>query len=259
MQKEENLPRRRFIRTAALGSITLGSIAALSIPQIVSASMPAASKKKIKLSKGNTVLFQGDSITDAGRNHNEQSPNNTSAFGSGYPMLAGAKLLNSYASLDLKIYNKGISGNKVFQLAERWEQDCFNLKPDVLSLMIGVNDFWHTLDGNYNGTPEIYEKDYIALMEKTRKVLPDIQIIIIEPYAVKSSGAAVNDKWYPLFDEYRKAADRVAKIYANAWIPMQSIFDKAEKYAPGKYWAGDGVHPSIAGASLIAESWLSVF
>ena len=254
MLNAEPLPRRRFIRNAALGSI-----AAFSIPQIVSASMPAASRKKIKLSKDSVVLFQGDSITDAGRNHNEQSSNNTGALGNGYPLLAGAKLLNSYASLNLKIYNKGISGNKVFQLAERWDKDCFGLKPAVLSIMIGVNDFWHTLDGNYDGTPEVYEKDFITLMEKTRNTLPDVQIIIIEPYAIKSSGAAVTDKWYPVFDEYRKAAERVAKTYSNAWIPMQSIFDKAEKYAPGKYWAGDGVHPSVAGASLIAESLLSVF
>ena len=99
-------------------------------------------------------------------------------------MLAAAALLEKYASLNLKIYNKGISGNKVFQLAERWDKDCLELKPDVLSILIGVNDIWHKLNGQYNGTVEIYRKDYIALLERTKKALPDVKLIICEPFAV---------------------------------------------------------------------------
>ncbi len=90
-------------------------------------------------------------------------------LGSGYPMLAGAALLNKFEALNLKIYNKGISGNKVYQLAERWDMDCLELKPDVLSILIGVNDIWHKLNGTYNGTAEIYRNDYIALLERTIK------------------------------------------------------------------------------------------
>ena len=104
------------------------------------------------------------------------APNNPSALGSGYSMLAGAALLEKFPTLDLKIHNRGVSGNKVYQLAERWDKDCLDLKPDVLSILIGVNDIWHKLTGNYNGTVEIYRKDFIALLERTKKALPDVKI-----------------------------------------------------------------------------------
>ena len=133
--------RRSFIRKAALGSI-----AAFSIPEIVTAAVPKGSPK-IRLLKGQTILFQGDSITDAGRNKEDMSYNNARALGTGYAMLTAGQLLQKYAHLDLKIYNKGISGNKVFQLAERWDKDCLDLKPDIVSILIGVNDIWHKLNG----------------------------------------------------------------------------------------------------------------
>ncbi|MGE4569520.1 MAG: SGNH/GDSL hydrolase family protein [Bacteroidales bacterium] len=244
--------RRRFLQTVALGGV-----AALSLPQLISAAMPPAAKKKIKLREGDVILFQGDSITDSGRNKQNNAPNNGNALGNGYPFLTASFLLNKYANLNLSIYNKGISGNKVHQLAERWDKDCLELKPTVMSIMIGVNDFWHTLNGSYKGTPEIYEKDYIALLERTRTALPNLQLICIEPYAVKAAGGAVNDQWYPVFNEYREAAARVAKAYADLFIPMQSIFDKVQPLASDKHWTGDGVHPSLAGASLLSETWLA--
>ena len=109
----------------------------------------------------------------------------------------------------LKIYNRGVSGNKVFQLAERWDADCLDLKPNVLSILIGVNDFWHTIDPrqNYKGTVEVYEKDYIALLKRTLKALPKVRLIIGEPFTVRNGGTrwAVDDKWFPEFDQYRAA------------------------------------------------------
>ena len=98
------------------------------------------------------VLFQGDSITDAGREKEKQLPNSAWSFGNGYAMLAAANMLNSMPEKELVIYNRGISGNKVYQLAERWDADCLDLKPAVLSILIGVNDYWHTRNGSYNGT-----------------------------------------------------------------------------------------------------------
>ena len=168
--ENQNNSRRSFIRKAALGGLM-----AVSIPEILSAAMPSEGAKKNTLMKDNIILFQGDSITDSGRNKEDNSFNNPRALGSGYPMLTGAALLEKYASLNLKIYNKGISGNKVFQLAERWDKDCLELKPDILSILIGVNDIWHKLNGQYNGTVEIYRKDFIALLERTKKALPNMK------------------------------------------------------------------------------------
>jgi lysophospholipase L1-like esterase len=242
--------RRSFIKKAALGTI-----AAISIPEILSAAMPKGKVKAIKLLKDQVILFQGDSITDSGRNKEDTGFNTARNLGSGYPMLAGAALLNKYEALNLKVYNKGISGNKVYQLAERWDQDCLDLKPDVLSILIGVNDIWHKLNGTYNGTIEIYRNDYTALLERTMKALPNVKLIICEPFAVNGV-KAVDDKWYPEFYDYQKSAREIAKQFKATFIPFQSVFDEAQKRAPGSYWTGDGVHPTLAGAQLMAKAWM---
>ncbi|WP_160717215.1 SGNH/GDSL hydrolase family protein [Chitinophaga solisilvae] len=245
-----NANRRNFLK-----NVSLGSLAAISIPNIVSAATVADKTKKVTLKKESVVLFQGDSITDAGRKREVDTPNNSGALGGGYALMAASALLLKQASLNLKIYNKGISGNKVYQLAERWDTDCLQIKPDVLSMLIGVNDFWHTLNGNYKGTVKIYRDDYDKLLDRTRQALPDVQLIIGEPFAVKGV-KAVDDKWYPAFDEYRAAAKAMADKYKAVFIPYQRIFDKAQESAPGAYWTGDGVHPSVAGAQLMAAAWL---
>jgi lysophospholipase L1-like esterase len=248
--ENQNNNRRSFIKKAALGGLI-----AVSIPEILSAAMVSEGMKKRTMIKDNIILFQGDSITDSGRNKEDSSFNTSRALGSGYPMLAGASLLEKYASLNLKVYNKGISGNKVYQLAERWEKDCLDIKPDILSILIGVNDIWHTLNGTYNGTIEIYRNDFTALLERTKKALPDVKLIICEPFAVPGV-KAVNDKWYPEFYGYQKTSREIALQFGATFIPYQKIYDEAGKQAPGVYWTGDGVHPTLAGAQLMAQAWL---
>jgi lysophospholipase L1-like esterase len=244
--------RRSFIKKAAMASF-----AAVAIPEIISAAMPQKKYKRIIPEKDNVILFQGDSITDAGRNRENKGFNNAGALGSGYVLLAAAGLLEKYPNLNLSIYNKGISGNKVFQLADRWDDDCLDLKPDVLSILIGVNDFWHKLDGSYDGTVETYRKDFFALMERTKRALPSVRVIIGEPFAVPGI-RAVNEKWYPEFYEFQKAAKEVADSFGALFMPYQRIFDEAIKRAPGVYWTGDGVHASLAGAQLMAKAWMSL-
>jgi len=243
--------RRNFIQTLALGS-TL----AISIPEIVSASGIKA-KQGIKLKTNDIVLFQGDSITDAGRDRKNNDPNNAGMLGNGYPIVAGAELLLRKAELNLHVYNKAVSGNKVYQLAERWEEDCISLKPNVLSILVGVNDYWHTLakENPYKGTVETYKNDYKALLERTLKALPNVQLVIGEPYAVNHV-RAVTDEWYPTFDGDRAAAKDLAKEFNAAFVPYQQVYDEAIKRAPAQYWTGDGVHPSLAGAALMAQAWL---
>ena len=244
--------RRDFITKAATATV-----AAVTVPGIVTSALAASSssKKKVSVDTGNVILFQGDSITDWGRDKKQTAPNTSAAFGSGYAMLAASGLLYKYPAKNLQVYNKGISGNKVYQLAERWDDDCLNLKPNVLSILIGVNDFWHTLNGSYKGTIENYTADYKKLLDRTKQALPDVKLIIGEPFAVKDV-KAVTDKWYPAFDEYRASAKAIAEQYDAVWIPYQAIFDKAIETAPGSYWTIDGVHPSVAGSQLMAHAWL---
>lgn len=246
--------RRNFLRKAALGTAAMAAI-----PEILTAAMPATSKKKkgllSSLDKGAVVLFQGDSITDAGRDKTKQQANSSYSFGSGYALMAGAALLNQQASKEFVLYNRGISGNKVYQLAERWQKDCIDLNPALLSIMIGVNDFWHKLNGQYDGTVEVYEKDFRKLLQNTLQALPEVKLVICEPFAIMD-GTAVDEKWVPEFDAYRASAQKIAKEFNAVFIPFQTIFNEAERYAPGKYWSPDGVHPSMAGAALMAEAWI---
>lgn len=242
--------RRKFITNTAVGAL-----ASIALPEIVSAATNTLMAKKLSLNAGDIIMFQGDSITDSGRNRTNTLPNNAQMLGNGYPYLAATDLLLNHPTLDLKIFNRGVSGNKVYQLAERWDADCLTFKPNVLSIMIGVNDFWHTLTGGYTGTIETYRNDYKQLLDRTKQALPDVKFIIGEPFAVNGI-KSVTDKWYPKFNEYRTVAKEIATEFNAAFIPYQSIFDEAIKTAPGSYWTGDGVHPTIAGANLMAHAWL---
>lgn len=245
--------RRNFIQKLALSS-TL----AISIPEIVSAANPG-NNNTIKLKEDDIVLFQGDSITDAGRNKEDTAANTQAALGNGYSALAAAQLLLKNGPLNLHIYNRGISGNKVYQLLERWQQDTLSLKPNVLSILIGVNDFWHTLaDKNpYKGTVTTYENDYRALLDQTKKTLPDTQLVIGEPFAINNVKAVTAD-WYPAFNEYRAVSKALATEFDAIFVPYQQVFDEALHQAPAQYWTGDGVHTTLAGAALMAEAWLKV-
>ena len=134
--------RRNFITKSLLA---LGSTAAIT-NTIVANERISTNVARIGIKKDAVILFQGDSITDAGRNKENMEPNVANAFGNGYAMLAASELLNSHASKNLSIFNKGISGNRVPDLINRWEKDTFSLNPDILSILIGVNDFWRTKD-----------------------------------------------------------------------------------------------------------------
>jgi lysophospholipase L1-like esterase len=246
-----NSGRRNFIKTASVGTL-----AAVGIPQIVSAALAAEkSSPKLKFNAGDVVLLQGDSITDWGRDHSKTEPNTTKALGSGYALITASKLLLDHPDKNLQIYNKGISGNKVYQLAERWDADCLALKPNVLSIHIGVNDFWHTLNGSYKGTIDNYIEDYKKLLTRTKQALPDVKLVICEPFGSKGV-KAVDDKWYPTFDLFRKAARDIAAEYGAVFVPYQAAFDKAIEAAPAAYWSIDGVHPSVAGEALMAQTWI---
>jgi len=253
--RSHTISRRNFLSTLTAATAAAGAVTTL-LPGcsdgLVSRTSPG---NKSIIGKNSVILFQGDSITDAGRDKTkEANANDANAFGRGYVYLIAAQLLADRAADSLKIYNRGISGNKVFQLAERWDKDCLQLKPDVLSILIGVNDIWHTLNGKYDGTVEKYENDYRALLARSRHALPDLKLVICEPFVLRCG--AVNEKWFPEFDGYRAAALRIARESKAVFVPFQSMFDKASKLAPPSYWAADGVHPTMAGASLMARTWL---
>lgn len=248
-------PNRREFVLAGTG-LTAASLATLSAIGAAAAenatSLAPAGKSLIEA--GATILFQGDSITDAGRAKDDATANTQPALGNGYAWLAAAQLLVDRPDDRLKIYNRGISGNKVFQLADRWQADCLDLKPDVLSILVGVNDFWHKLKHSYDGTLETYEDDYRALIARTKHALPDVRLVICEPFVLKVG--EVDGSWLSIFAGYRAAAKRLAESAGAAFVPYQTMFDRAAKIAPPERWAADGVHPTSDGAALMAHWWL---
>jgi lysophospholipase L1-like esterase len=242
--------RRSFIKNTAIGAL-----ASMSIPAIASAAFAEAKGKKISLNANDIVLFQGDSITDSSRDKRQTAANNPACMGSGYALIAGSELLQHNPDKALQIYNKAISGDKVYQLADRWDEECLKLKPNVLSILIGVNDYWAVKKHGYTGTIETYRNDLKKLLDRTKQALPDVKLIIGEPYAVIGV-KEVDQSWFPKFDEFRVAARELADQFDAGFIPYQAIYNKAIKSAPGAYWTLDGVHPNLAGIGLMAHAWL---
>ena len=199
------------------------------------------------------LLFQGDSITDAGRNKEMLAPANK-GLGIGYAHLTAAELLASEPEKEWQIYNRGISGNRVVDLYARWKIDTLNLRPDVLSILIGVNDTWHE-KANQNGV-EVprYDKIYRMLMDWTVSELPETKIILLEPFVLLTG--AVEEDWIDEINARREVVKKIAEDYNTLFLPLQSLFDEACKKAPMEYWLGDGVHPTAAGHSLITKAWI---
>lgn len=258
MKNEKPTPsdRRSFLKKTTIASAGVLGLGSLHAQPVVS----KEEKATRELPKDLTILLQGDSVTDGGRKRDQYYANNTwGGLGGSYVFPAVSELLGKNPNSNLRCYNRGISGNKVHQLSDRWEEDCLQIRPDVLSILIGVNDFWHTLDFNYKGTAKTYEDDFRKLLDRTKKELPNVKLMICEPFAVKGGTAIVEEKWFPAFIAYQEAAKKIAVDYKAHWVPFQKTFDDALKIAPVDYWCSDGVHPSLGGGELMAKTWLDTF
>ncbi|HUT94378.1 MAG TPA: GDSL-type esterase/lipase family protein, partial [Thermoguttaceae bacterium] len=172
------LSRRNFMRSSVAAGGALAASAALTGRKVVAA-------EEAELAPGSVVLFQGDSITDAGRDRRRSGPNDWAGLGRGYPCLIAGALLADHPEARLQVYSRGISGNKVPDLAARWQEDAIDLKPAILSILVGVNDIWHKLNGRYQGTVEDYRTGYRELLEGTLKELPGVRIVVCEPFVLR--------------------------------------------------------------------------
>lgn len=252
------LSRRDFLATA-------GAAAALACAHSAHVAT-GASPRAASPAHGSTILFQGDSITDAGRERAKpgtgtdpdvlnREANMSPGLGTGYPVLLAAALLEAHPDRGLRCFNRGVSGNTVPDLVARWDNDTVALQPDVLSILIGVNDYWHTLGSGatYHGTVADYESGYLALLQATRLRLPNTRLVVLEPFVLVTGH--VDASWLPEFDQRRAAARRVAVRAGATFVPLQAVFNTAADHTGPAYWLGDGVHPTLAGHALIAQHW----
>lgn len=203
-----------------------------------------------------TFLFQGDSITDVGRKRGVAQPNKPKALGNGYVRLIVNELVKRTPQNPPDCYNRGVSGDRVVDLYARWKIDGVNLRPDLISILIGVNDTWHEF-GSQNGV-EIarYEIVYRLLLDYTLEKLPTVQLVLCEPFVLPCG--VVTAAWQDEMDQRRAIVQKLAQQYNSLFVPFQQMFTNALAQHPASYWAEDGVHPTDAGHQLMADRWLDV-
>ena len=189
---------------------------------------------------GARVLFQGDSITDGNRGRNAD-PNHI--LGHGYVFIIAARHGAAFPDAKLDFMNRGVSGNTVLDLEKRWQKETLDLKPDVLSILIGVNDH------GKNVPFDQYEQVYDRLITDARAANPKLKLVLGEPF-VKPTGK-VNDG----IRKRQEIVARLAKKHGAALVCYQHIFDEAVKRAPADYWIWDSVHPTYRGHQLMADEW----
>ena len=207
------------------------------------------------------ILFQGDSITDCGRSREVLTD-----VGNGYPYLVRAHYGLEKPG-QFEIVNRGISGNRSVDVYARIKADIINLKPDYMSILMGVNDVWHELAiQNGVATPK-FEKIYTMLIEEVLEALPNIKLMILEPYALPGSATEGTledgaDK-YTVFrkdtEEKAAACRRVAEKFNIPFVPLQAKLDAMANAYGTESVSGDGVHPNVTGHLLIARAWMEAF
>lgn len=200
------------------------------------------------------ILFQGDSITDCGRLREDTCGANTLGLGPGYPSLIASRMWCDFPEKDLEFINRGISGNRVVDLYARWKIDCLNLKPDVLSILIGVNDTWHEFEQQNGVEVPRYERIFREILQWTVDTLPNVKIVLMDPFL----GYDMIPKKEFMADVVarQKVVAKLASEFNTVRIPLQDLLNEAFKRAPQNYWLVDGVHPLAAGHQLIADAWI---
>ncbi|WP_054956329.1 SGNH/GDSL hydrolase family protein [Paenibacillus dakarensis] len=201
-----------------------------------------------RLRKGDIVLFQGDSITDAGRDRNH--PND---LGKGYALMTAGLVGAAHPEMNITFLNRGISGNRVKDLQARWQEDCLDLKPTWVSVYIGINDCWRRYDHQDPTSVEQFKEGYRDLLNQTKDKL-DAKLILLEPFVLPHP---VDRKaWREDLDPKIAAVRELAAAFEALLVPLDGLFAAAAARREPAYWASDGVHPSPAGHALIANAWM---
>ncbi|CAM3365822.1 SGNH/GDSL hydrolase family protein [Marinicrinis lubricantis] len=200
------------------------------------------------IQENDIVLFQGDSITDSGRNRD-----NGDDLGNGYALMAAAEFSYKYPRHQVKFFNRGISGNRVPDLQRRWQDDCLALKPNVVSIYIGINDTWRRYDSGNPTSAEDFYTNYRQLIIQTKDAL-NPKLVLVEPFVLPVREQ--QKEWREDLDPKIAAVRELAREFADAYVPLDGLFAEASVSREPAYWAPDGVHLSPAGSALVADAWL---
>ncbi len=210
--------------------------------------------------KGSRLLFQGDSITDMKWGRNQADRNHY--LGHSYVFLIAGRLGMNMPDANLEFFNRGISGNKVSDLKARWQKDAIDMKPDLLSILVGTNDvamkFRHP---NKKVTPDAFQRDYRYILETSLNANPKLRLVLLDPFVLQS-GRLKNQQAYSTrrkeTDKMREVVAKLAMDYKAAHLHTQDLFDQAARATSPENWIWDGIHPLPQGHELIARHWLDV-
>jgi lysophospholipase L1-like esterase len=248
--------RRAFLKTSAVGAGVAAFSAQVSAekPNSNPAGAVGYNYRLPQFKKGSRLLFQGDSITDMKWGRNQSDRNHY--LGHSYVYLIAARLGVDMPEAALDIYNRGMSGHKVGDLRKRWQKDALDMKPDLLSILIGVNDVGRNLGGV---DLETLESDYRFLLDSSRKVNPALRLVLLDPFVLASGRLSNGDafkKWRDQVERIMVVVKQLATDYKAVHVKTQAVFDDAAKKVSPEQWIWDGVHPLPQGHELIARTWL---
>ncbi|RXK53476.1 hypothetical protein ESB00_17440 [Oleiharenicola lentus] len=201
------------------------------------------------------LLFQGDSITDAGRDRNRPAPNDAAGLGAGYVTRIAGVLLGRHPRAGWRLVNRGVSGDRVVDLLARWPRDTLHLQPDLVSVLVGVNDTWHAYNHHNGVSVARYEEIYRLLLRDVRAARPQCRLVLGEPFALPGGEFAA--EWMPELRERSVVVRRLAQEFGAAFVAYQTCFDAALAEYTAAELAPDGVHPSPLGHELMAQAWLA--
>lgn len=205
-------------------------------------------------SKGEKIVFIGDSITDCGRVR-PVGEGKGEALGTGYVANVAALCNAMYPELALRFVNMGISGNRIPDLKARWQTDVMDLKPDWVPVLIGINDVWRFFDRptitEHHVSLDEYERTYVELIEQT---LPHVKgMVLMTPYYIEPNP---QDAMRAKMDEYGAVVRRLAQTYGQTFVDMQAAWEAVFPYCYPAAIAWDRVHPNQMGAMLLAKTFL---
>jgi lysophospholipase L1-like esterase len=201
------------------------------------------------------ILFQGDSITDAFRKPDEINP--AYQLGNGYVFLIAAQLAARFPAKHWDFVNRGVSGNKILDLKNRWTNDVLAIRPDVLTIFVGVNDTLAAMQGQPSTNEQEFASAYQFLLQETRQHLPDTRFVLMEPFLLEVG--EVRKSWCDHLRSRQLLVQAIASETMSDFVPTQQIFDNASKIREPAFWSYDGIHPTHAGFQLLADAWLEVF
>lgn len=226
---------------------------------------------KVEKQSGRRVLFIGDSVTDGGwgrsggmmtpsekRNQHDQNH----LFGHGYMEMCAAHFMSIYPERDYVFMNRGISGNTLYDMQRRWQQDALNLQPDIVSILVGINDADRFVRDTTQSAPNYiqWEQTYRQLIAQLRAVNPQVEIVLGTPFVAKV-GRVGNDAKYPqlasIVERLAEIVRRIATDEHALLIEYDKLFAQLQGIAPrADYWIWDGIHPTTAGHRRMADLWI---